>query len=126
MPPGRASSPVAERRARVRRVVHDARRVDEVEGAALQAGPRQVGLDELHALEAESRAAAAPSASDARVRSAPTTMRSALREVQAHLAGAASDVDDARISGNRAVEQTREGIALGARAQRRAALSRGG
>ena len=40
----------AERGAWVACVVHDARRVDEVEGAALEAGPTEVGLDKLHAL----------------------------------------------------------------------------
>src|SRR6478735_6124336 len=36
-------------------MVHDARRVNEVEGAALKAGVTEIGLDKLHALESEPR-----------------------------------------------------------------------
>ena len=105
-------------------MVHDARRVDEVESAALEAGLTEVGLDKLHAVETESRGCGA--AERERCAREVGTHHHAVgaREVQTHLAGAASDVRNARISGNRAVEESGEGIALCARAEALQTLTR--
>src|SRR5262249_55466513 len=46
------------------------------------------------------------------------------REVEAHLAGAAADLDDARVAVDRAVEQAREGAAVRSRAQALEAVTR--
>jgi hypothetical protein len=105
MPPGRASS---TRRAK----------------AALQTGPPQIGLHELHAIDAEAprrrgaeqqRGAREVGADDDAIRA---------REVEAHLAGAASDLGDPRVARNRAIEQAREGAPPGARVQRLQVVAR--
>ena len=114
-----------EGRARIGRVVQHARAIDHVErarraaaggsgrsrrsvtpvdaeaprrrGAELQRAARQVGADH-HAVGA--------------------------REVEAHLAGAAADLDDARVAGDRVVEQRAKALRLGAGAQPGQAVAR--
>src|SRR5688572_14156610 len=114
-PPGRTSSTS---------LPNDARRVNEVEGAALEAGLTQVGLDKLHALEPESRGCGGAEHERCAREIGAHHRAVGAREVQTHLAGAASDVRNARISGNRAVEEAGEGIALCARAEALQTLSR--
>ena len=118
MPPGRASrASRRERRARVRRVVQDARRVDDVEGAGCQARALQIGLDELHALEAEARAPPRRRA-ERRARQVGADHDAiGARQIQTHLAGAAADLHDARVAGDRPIEQAGEGASLGPRAE---------
>ena len=80
-------------------------------------GSMQIDFDECTRSSPNRRAADAASRNDSRDRSAPMTIRSRAREIKAHLARAASDLDDSRVEGDRAVEQARELAAAGPRAQ---------
>ena len=77
----------------------------------------QVGLDELDSIQPEpARGCRGQSQRLAREIDADDDAIGA-RQVEAHLPGAASDLDNARVARNRPVEQPRELAALGARAQ---------
>ena len=93
-------------------------RIDDVEAPAPERQPGEVASTKVHALDPVAlapprRRASAPRASDR----APTTVAVGARQIEAHLAGAAADLDDARVAGDRMVEQAGEGAALGAGAQ---------
>jgi hypothetical protein len=105
-------------------VVHDARRVDEVEDAAPEARLTEVGLDKQHAVETESRGCGGAEGERGAREIGAHHHAIGAREVQTHLAGAASDVGNARISGNRAVEEPGEGITLGTGAEAVQTLTR--
>ena len=81
----------------------------------------QIGFDELHPIESETprRRGAEPQVT-ARVKSAPTTTRSARARYRHIWPGSASDLDDPRIAGNGLIDQARERASLGARVKRRA------
>ena len=114
-----------ERGARIRRVVQDARRVDHVEGARLEARPLEVGLDEPHPLEPEaSRGAGSERERRAGQVGADDHAIGAGQE-QAHLAGAAADLDNPRVAGDRASSRRGSGL-RSARARSACRLSRGG
>ena len=104
--------------------MQDPRGVDHVERARFQARLPQVGLHELHPGESEAlrrrraeqeRGAGQIGADDHAVRAG---------EVQAHLPGAAANVHDPRISGDRLMHQAREHASLGPRVQRLQAVAR--
>jgi hypothetical protein len=104
-----------ERGARIRRVVHDARGIDHVERARLQARLPQIGFHELYLAEAEApcrrrteqqRGARQVGADDYAIGAG---------QVQAHLAGPASDLDDSGIAGDRVIDQSGEHAAFGPR-----------
>ena len=100
--PARSREPhqMGERRARVRRMVQDARRVDHVERARPQTGPPEIGLDELHAIQPEAprRRGAEPERGARQIGADDHAVRAG--EVQAHLAGPAADLDDPRVAGD--------------------------
>ena len=96
-------------------MVQHARGVDHVERARLEARRLQIGLDELHALEPEAAAAGAERERRAGQIGADHHAIGAGQE-QAHLAGAASDLDNPRVAGDRAIDQARQRAALGLQA----------
>ena len=105
-------------------MVQHARGVDHVERARAQAGLAQIGLDEAHAAQAEAprRGRAQLERGARQIRADHHAIRA--RQVQAHLPGAAAQLDDARVAGDRLVEQPRELAALRARAQSGQAVAR--
>src|SRR5262249_37335714 len=97
--------------ARIRRVVQNAAAIDDVERALLQAGPSKVRLDEEDALDAEAIGGIGGEfqrgPGQVRADDQPTP----LGQAQAHLAGAAPDLDDSRIESDGFVEEADEFIA---------------
>src|ERR1043166_8809318 len=94
-----------------------ARRIDHVERGRPQPGTVQVGLNKLHAIESETARC-----SRAQQQRCPRQIGAyyhaiAARQVQAHLACPAPNLQDARIARNCFIEQTREVTALGPLAQ---------
>jgi hypothetical protein len=77
----------------------------------------QVGFDELYLIDSEAsrRLSAHPERCACEIGANYNPI--GMRQIQAHLAGATSDLYDTRIRGNRSVDQSRELTALGARSQ---------
>ena len=92
-------------------------RVNHIERALSQAGAVQVGFDELYSLELETSCGrcAQPERCAREVGADHHSMSA--RQVQAHLSCATPDLDNARIAGNRAVDQPRELASFRARPQ---------
>ena len=109
---------VGERRARIGRVVQDARasRPRRTMPRAAPGRRRSVSTNSAPSTP-KRRAASAPSSSEARVRSAPTTTAPAAGQKEAHLAGAAAELEHPGVLRDRLVEQPRELAPPGARAQ---------
>src|SRR4051812_35544110 len=100
------------------------RREDDVERASLETRPRQIGLDELNPIQSE-----APRGRRAeQQRSAGQVCGDddaiGPGEIEGHLTGSASDLDDPRVAGNRLIHETSEGTALGPRVKRLQAVTR--
>ncbi len=99
-------------------MVQDSRGVNDVERARAQTRPQEIRFNELHALDAKptSRCGAERQRRARQVGANDHAVRA--REVEAHLAGPAADLDDSRIAGNGAIEQADELAASRARAKR--------
>jgi hypothetical protein len=117
------SRELRERRPRVRRVVQDPRRIDNVERSGAETGFAEIGFDELHTFDPETlrRRGRKPKRCTSEI--GPDDQSIGARQVQAHLAGPASNLDDARVAGNGVIDQTGENVALGPRAKRLQAVA---
>ena len=106
-------------------MVQHAGGVDDVERAAAQAWPLQIGLDELDAIEVKAprRGGAEPERGARQVGADDQPI--AARKIEAHLAGSTSDLGDARIPGDRAIEQRGEPAPVCALAQGEQAVACG-
>ncbi len=113
-----------ERGARIRRVVQHARGVDDVERALAQPGRRRSVSMNCTRVDAEAARRGCPEEERSARQIGADHDAVGARQVQAHLAGAAADLDDARVAGDGLVEQPRELAALGAPAQRGEAVAR--
>ena len=105
---------MGKRPARVGRVMQNPRRINDIEGAVAQPRSVQVGFHELHAVHAEAprRGGAQLQRGAGKIGVAPDHQSVAARQVQAHLPGAAAHFQDARIRGDRGIQQPRECAAL--------------
>ena len=92
-------------------------RVDHIESTRSQAWVVQVGFDELYLIEFETpgRLNTQPEGFVCEIRADYNPI--SMRQIQAHLAGSTSNLYDARIAGNRSVDQAREFTPLGACSQ---------
>jgi K+-transporting ATPase c subunit len=98
--------------------MYDARREHDVEARFPKTGIVEIGLEEVHARDAEParRLGAEPQRRPAEISSDHCAIGA--REIDRHLPRAAADVDDPRVTRNRAIEQPHKRASLRARAQR--------
>ena len=80
-------------------------RVNHVEGAGLESRPLKIGLDEMDVIESEVPRGSGPQQERRASHVCADDDAIGAREEETHLARAATDVNDLRIAGDRAIHQ---------------------